>query len=396
MLNYGLGGFPGVTDDFERLARQYWGAWGDSMRGSLPGGGQQGMHAWQDAIDWWTRYAHGGREGVNEALERFNAQARDWYGRMQQVAAQFAGRDSSAKDVAAAWKQALGAAGVAPFPELFRSMRGHGLRGLDQWIEDASPWLDAMRSEGMSWLKLPAFGFAREHQERLQALAQAQVEYQECNSAYSALMAKASQSAFEIFEDKLLAHEEPGRQIESPRALFDLWIDAAEEAYADIALSKEFREVYGRLVDAQMRLRAGVQREVEQASALFGMPTRTEIDAAHRKIVELERALRRMRDAAEAPPRASAERPAAAPVKKPAKKPAKAAAKPDAPAKSSASEDTAAKAPAARKPAPKRAARKAAPRPPTVSGGRAPTNGFSSAIPMPVAPLPPDEPKGGR
>ncbi|MCW5582154.1 MAG: class III poly(R)-hydroxyalkanoic acid synthase subunit PhaE, partial [Luteimonas sp.] len=309
MLNHGLGGIPGSTDDFERLARQYWGAWGDSMRGSLAGGGQPGMHAWQEAIDWWTRYAHGGREGMNDVLERFNAQARDWYGRMQQVAAQFAGRDNSARDVAAAWKQALGAAGVTPFPELFRSMRGHGLRGLDQWIDDASPWLDAIRSEGMSWLKLPAFGFAREHQERLQSLAQAMAEYQECNSAYGALMAKASQSAFEIFEDKLVAHEEPGRQIESPRALFDLWIDAAEEAYADIALSKEFREVYGKLVDAQMRLRAGVQREVEQASALFGMPTRTEVDAAHRKIVELERALRRMRDATQAAPPRTADRP---------------------------------------------------------------------------------------
>jgi hypothetical protein len=31
-----------------------------------------------------------------------------------------------------------------------------------------------------------------------------------------------------------------------------------------------------------------------------------------------------------------------------------------------------------------------------VSERRAPTNGFSSAIPMPVAPLPPDDGKEGR
>jgi hypothetical protein len=47
-----------------------------------------------------------------------------------------------------------------------------------------------------------------------------------------------------------------------------------------------------------MRLRQGVQREVEQAASQLGMPTRTEIDAAHRRIAELERALRRMRDGA--------------------------------------------------------------------------------------------------
>ena len=81
-------------------------------------------------------------------------------------------------------------------------------------------------------------------------------------------------------------------RLRAARGSFDPWIDAAEEAYADIALSPEFREVYGALVNAQMRLRAGVQKEVELAGAMFGMPTRTEVDSAHRKIAELERALR--------------------------------------------------------------------------------------------------------
>jgi hypothetical protein len=48
-----------------------------------------------------------------------------------------------------------------------------------------------------------------------------------------------------------------------------------------------------------MRLRNGMQGEIEQVCAAMGMPTRTEVDAAHRKIAELERMLRRMRDAGE-------------------------------------------------------------------------------------------------
>lgn len=300
--------------DFGELAQRYWGAWGEVMRNAAPGGAdaQAGVQAWHDALDWWTRQVHGSRAGVNDTLERFNAQARGWFSQMQQVATRFAGQDGSAHDIAQAWKQALGASAGSPFPEMLRSMRGHGLQGLDQWIENASPYLGALRSEGLTWLRTPAFGFAREHQERLQALARAQVEYQERNSAYNALMAKAMQSAIEIFEDKLVEREEPGRQIESPRALFDLWIDAAEEAYAEIALSQEFREVYGQLVDAQMRLRAGIQREVEQACALFDMPTRTELDGAHRKIVELERAVRRLRDAGSAAAAAGSKAPASA------------------------------------------------------------------------------------
>lgn len=378
--------------DFERLARQYWGAWGDSMRGASPGTASPGLQAWQEAVDWWAQYAQGGPAGVDEVLARFNSQARDWYGQMQQLATRFAGRDSSAGEIAAAWKQAMGAAGLEPFTDMLRSMRGQGLQDFAQWADGSAPWLDMVRSEGLSWLKLPAFGFAREHQERLQALAQAQVEYQTCSAEYNALMRKASQAAFDLFEGKLAEREEPGRQIDSPRALFDLWIDAAEEAYAEIALSQEFREAYGKLVNAQMRLRAGVQREVEQACAQVGMPTRTEMDAAHRKIVELERTVRRMRDAMEekAP---AATKPAtrdagAAPVKRGGK--ASTAPKASsARGKKAAKTTKTAQAAPVRRPASKRPARKLAPKP-SVSSRRAPTNGFSSGIPTPVAPLPMD------
>ena len=310
--------------DFEALARQYWTAWGDAMRGAATPSGhtagpqagmQAGVKAWHDGIDWWTQLVHGKRSEVNDVVERFNSQARSWYGQMQGVAAQFAGQNAGAGDVARAWKQALGAVGENPFPEMFRAMRGQGQQGLDQWIEDASPYLDAWKREGASWLGMPAFGFARERQERMQALMQAQLDYQDKSSAYNALMMKSAQRAYEVFEDKLAERAEPGRQLQSARAMFDLWIDAAEEAYAEIALSPEFRKVYGELVDAQMRVRSGMQKEVEQMSEKLGMPTRSEVDSAHRKIAELERQLRRMRDAAQASsPPATAPTPTAKPA----------------------------------------------------------------------------------
>ncbi|MCC8363458.1 class III poly(R)-hydroxyalkanoic acid synthase subunit PhaE [Lysobacter sp. A6] len=305
------------TGDFESLARQYWNAWGDMLRGAVPSqqpAAPDATKAWHDAIDWWTQLAHGQRSEVNAAVDRFNGQARSWYGQMQQVAAQFAGQDAAAKDIANAWKQALGAVGENPFPEMFRTMRGQGQQGLDQWIEDASPFLEAWRREAGSWLGMPAFGFAREHQERWQQLAQAQLDYQQQNSAYNALMLKSGQRAYEVFERKLGERSAPDKQLKSARALFDLWIDAAEEAYAEIALSDEFRNVYGRLVDAQMRVRGGVQREVENATGQLGMPTRTEIDAAHRKITQLEREVRKLRDALQASQAPAAAKAAAKPA----------------------------------------------------------------------------------
>jgi hypothetical protein len=167
---------------------------------------------------------------------------------------------------------------------------------------------------------MPAFGIGREHQERLQKLAQAQLDLQQHENTYNALMLKSAQHAYAAFEKKLVERDAPGRQLTTARALFDLWIEAAEEAYAEMALSPEFRDAYGARVNAQMRLRQAVQGEVEQMSATLGMPTRSDLDAAFRKIADLERAVRRLRDDIvdrQPDARAEASRPTAAPAKPP-------------------------------------------------------------------------------
>lgn len=290
----------GAPGDAGALVQQYWNALSEAMRSSS--GAARPEDPWKTAMDSWSQLA-GGRQHSDAAdvIERFSAQARQWFGMMQQVAGQFAGRSASAEDIAGAWKQAMSGGGN-PFASLFGEMGGRGQSGFDQWYEQAAPMLNGMlggmRQEGMGWLRTPAFGLNREHQERWQVLAEAQLELQQNNDAYKALMLEAGRDAFERFEQKLAERSEPGRQLQSARALFDLWIDAAEEAYAEIALSTGFRKVYGELVNAQMRVRAGIQREVELIGGLFGIPGRTEMDAAHRKIAELERQLWRQRNGA--------------------------------------------------------------------------------------------------
>lgn len=319
MFNTGFGGGAG---DFEGLSRQYWSAWGEAMRqaGVSAGVIPQPQSQWQQALNWWSQLLPAAPSQANDAVARFNQQARDWYGQMQQVAAQFAGQDSSPADVSQAWRDAIGASalggsGSNPFVDMFKHMRGPGAHGMEEWLEQVQPWLQGFQQQSQRWQQLPAFGQYREHQERWQALQLALQEYQHCTSDQNQLMAKCMQQAFEVFEGKLAAHEEPGRQIANARALFDLWIDSAEEAYAQTALSQEFRHVTGALTNAQMRLRAAIQLEVEHMTGLLGMPTRTEIDSAHRKIADLERALRRAGAASRQPrPVPQAARKAAEPV----------------------------------------------------------------------------------
>jgi polyhydroxyalkanoate synthase subunit PhaE len=304
----GGSGFGGPTDA-GALAQQYWNALSEAMRSAS--GAARPQNPWQSAMDSWSQLAGGARRNdASDTIERFSAQARQWFGMMQQVAGQFAGRSANAEDIASAWKQAMGGGGN-PFASLFTEMTGRGQSGFDQWYQQIAPMfngmlgssmLGGMHQDRMHGLRMPAFGLNREQQERWQSLTEAQLELQQKNEAYSALMLEAGREAFDRFERKLAERSEPGRQLQSARALFDLWIDAAEEAYAEIALSNGFRKVYGELVNAQMRVRAGIQREIELIGGLFGMPGRTEVDAAHRKIAELERQLRRLRDAVPAQP----------------------------------------------------------------------------------------------
>ncbi len=333
---------PPWPGDFESVAKQYWSLWGDALRqasGPMPAmHGMPGMlgmpgmpSGWQQTVDWWSQLMPGGTGQVHDVLGRFQRQASDWFGQMQQIAGRFAGRDPAASEVGKAWREALGMTGAQPagnpFGELFRAMQGGG-HGLDGWMEQARPFLEGLQRDGNRWLHLPTFGLAREHQERWQHLVQAQQDYQQQRAEYDRLMLKVAQEAFACFERKLEERAAPGRQLENARALFDLWIDAAEEAYAQVAMSDEFRHVYGALANAQSRLRLAVIREVEQACALFGMPTRTEVDSAHRKIVELERTVRRMaRAATAAPRRAPVRETAPAPAPTPETPPARPAAR---------------------------------------------------------------------
>lgn len=301
----GTGGMPGSAD-FNEVARQYWSAWSDMLRGTTPAPAAT-MPGWGDVAGWWSQLA-GPAGSVNpgnldELLRRLNSHAGGWYGQMQQLASRFAGQNPSAAEVAAAWKQMLGGDMANPLAGVFSALAAPGQQWLDAWSK-VMPFRGGAAGGtdgGRGWFDLPTFGFAREHQERWQRLAKAQLDYQEKNNAYQALMAEAAQQAFSRFEDRLAERSEPGRQVTSARALFDLWVDAAEEAYAEIALSPRFGRVYGELVDAQMRLRAAMQGEVDQICAQLGMPTRTEVDAAHRKITKLERELRRMREAMDVP-----------------------------------------------------------------------------------------------
>jgi len=277
--------------DYQTLAQQSWDAWTRQLQQ------QQSQPAANPFFTPPTAPASG-----NDTLERTLAGLKGYFDWMQGAAA------SGAVAQPADWRQQLqqlfGGASQ-PFAQAFGGIDSAGAEGFSrQW----QSWMQAAQHGGFGDLPgthgpTPAFGQDREQQMKQQAMAAAVLESLQASARYQALIQRSNAQAMQRLQDKLAERAEPGRQIDSLKALYDLWVDAAEEAYAEIALTDEFREAYGEMVNTQMRVRQMQQQQTEQFCQQLGMPTRSEVSSLGERLQALRREFR----ASQAPASASAD-----------------------------------------------------------------------------------------
>ena len=261
-----------IGGDFERLARQSWDAWQGWMKGGATAGTPPTATASSEAAE----RALAGLKGYFTLLESL------WSG---------AANAASGGDWRS-WMNGVFAGPAQPFAQAFADTSGLAGGGPDAWLAEAqraaAPLLEGLRKD----MNLPTFGLAREHQERGQRLLLAITDLQQQLAQYHALLARAGRLAAERLESRLAERSEPGRQIDSLRGLYDLWVDTAEDAFQEVALSPEFRAVYGALVNAQSRVRAESRAQAEVIAREFGLPTRSEVATLGQRLHEVRRTLR--------------------------------------------------------------------------------------------------------
>ncbi len=324
------------TEELQDMARQSLQAW---------------QQMWRQAVDQNPGAFAGAQtaEATPEAMQRVLDGLKGYLGWMENLSAASAATPGG-MNWGDAFNQAFAGAAGNPFSEAFAEIPGMGSLDPLQFQQQISKLMLPMQQAMHGALSIPAFGLAREHQEQSQALTRAWLQYSQDSARYQALVARVGSEAANRVQEKLAEHEEPGRQINSMRGLYNLWVDAAEEAWADIAMSDEYREAYAAMTNAQMHVRQLVQQQVAEAGSQLGMPTREEVDSLGRRLQELRRDLADLRHAQRDADSAAGRKPSPAPKKRTAKKKA-------APAKRAASGKK--KAPT-RKPASKKTARKSA------------------------------------
>lgn len=303
--------------DYQTLAQQSWDAWTRQLQ-------QQPA---QPAANPFFAPPPAPASG-NDTLERTLAGLKGYFDWLQAAAA--GGAAPQPPDWRQQLQQLFGGASQ-PFAQAFGGIDSAGAEGFSrQW----QAWMQAAQHGGFgdlsgTYAPTPAFGQDREQHMKQQALAAAVLESLQASARYQALIQRSNAQAMQRLQDKLA---EPGCQIESLKALYDVWVDAAEEAYAEIALTDEFREAYGDMVNTQMRVRQMQQQQTEQFCQQLGVPTRSEVSslgerlqALRREVAALQREMNRGSAAAPAPKKsAPAKRATSAPKKSASKAPAKA------------------------------------------------------------------------
>ena len=157
------------------------------------------------------------------------------------------------------------------------------------------PGVGAAQEQFLRALSIPGLGYTREQQESIQDLARHLLTYHDAFRAYKLAFAKTALASLDSVRKRLEAMHKEGKNIESLRGLYDMWVDGSEEAYAEFAMSDEYQVVYGDLVNSLMQVRKDLNELAEHQYELMNIPTRSEIDTMQHRQQENRREARQLR-----------------------------------------------------------------------------------------------------
>jgi class III poly(R)-hydroxyalkanoic acid synthase PhaE subunit len=302
--------------------RRYWDSWVD-LWGKGARQGERNEQPWQSALDLWSQAAQAllpehtrgvaqklfdvnrGFAGLGEAffktmqgLQPGAGPGADWPASLQKVLEQLraglAGGMGTQGDPWAGfatfwgmpldnWRRVCSACSLLP-GDMTRALRGEG------------PPYAALHGAMSQALSTPPLGYTREWQEQVQEWGQLWLKHGEALQRYQSLLNKVGSRAVDLLQEKLRQLGEENKTPDTLRAAYDLWVDCGEEAYGELANTEEFTQAQAHLANTLMAVKRHEQQMVEEMQAALNMPTRRELDTTHRRVHELRRELRAVRE----------------------------------------------------------------------------------------------------
>jgi hypothetical protein len=137
---------------------------------------------------------------------------------------------------------------------------------------------------------LPALGISREYQEIGRRMLELSVQFQRRYAEFAQQGADIGQSALQAFSRRT---SNDGSMAMAPAALYDVWIDSAEEAYAGAAHSEPFARLLADLCNILSAFKVERGKLLEALARQLDWPSRAEVDSLHRRVMALTAAAKK-------------------------------------------------------------------------------------------------------
>ncbi|MGZ8216779.1 class III poly(R)-hydroxyalkanoic acid synthase subunit PhaE [Methylomagnum sp.] len=298
--------------------RQFWDAWTNLARPAHDASAstRAPLNPWQPALDFWTgllRPPQAGAEpptsppGGEAALPGFalgpwadywTKTQRHYWSMWQPSAGRLAGLQPGDGGTA---RPGGGPNPMAGFANLWGMPLDNWRRvcsafsfmpgDMEKAVRDTgSPYgPESLHRTMVGFLSMPTVGYTREWQEELQRWSLLWLNHFEAQRDYSGVLGRIIWRAYELFTQSLRGKPTNDETLTSLRAFYNQWIDCAEEAYGEIAISPEFVNAQARLTNSLFAIKRQEQKMMEEAQSALNMPTRRELDTSHKRVHQLQR-----------------------------------------------------------------------------------------------------------
>ena len=144
---------------------------------------------------------------------------------------------------------------------------------------------------------LSSLGLTRDFNEKVNKAFTLWREQQQAMLDCQLLLANTWLNAFHLLMQKLIALAQSGKTMKNQKELANLWVAVADEQFITLFHSASYAQVQGQLVNSSMALRRQLREINEVWLRAQDMPTRTDLDEAHRQIYELRKEVKALKKA---------------------------------------------------------------------------------------------------
>ncbi len=261
---------------------------------------------WSESLElWWQTLAPSIPPDNHAIFQKFIAQGQSYFRFTEQLLQISQNLSSHSEVTLTDWEQ-LWEKTIAnlknSFTDIFQQdKKGRGCfweMPLDNWQQTVSSL--SMRSSGPEkinqeferLLSLPGIGYTQKWQCHLQERTRLWMNYQKALDEYVSVFRKIGMRTIDLFQNKILALSIQGRTLDSLRAVYDLWVDCGEEAYANVVSRQDFGEVNAQLINAFMTWKQHESTLLDELLNFLNIPTRPEFDTITLRMQQMRREFR--------------------------------------------------------------------------------------------------------